>query len=199
MFNRTGCEVTLKTNTRLADVQVYGTQPMDLSDESGSAQLLTVANVLSDSDSSNVSPHPLQSHVTVVDYREGKDTLLDLISSYRRVLALPGEHLGITNKAFHQINLQPGSQPICVPSYRLPHSQRIQVEEMVPDVLDQKLIEESTSTWNAPLFLVTKQTVLGVGIDFRRLSNITIPEPYSLPVLNDLFQSIGSGNNIFKS
>ena len=84
------------------------------------------------SDSSNVSSHSLHSYVTVEDYHEGKDILLDL-SSYRQVFALPGEHLGMTYKAFHQIKLQPGSQPIYVPSYRLPHSQRIQVEEMVRD------------------------------------------------------------------
>ena len=162
MLNRTGCEVNLKTSTRLSDAQVYGIQLMDISGESGSVQSLTVANILSDSDSSNASPHPLHCHVTVEDYRGGKDTLLDLISSYRRVLALPGEHLGITNKAFHQIKLQPSSQPIYVPSCILSHSKRIQVEEIVPDMLDQKLIEESTSTWNDPLFLVTKQTALNV-------------------------------------
>ena len=69
---------------------------MDLSDESRPAQSLTVANVLSESDSSNASPNILHSHVTVEDYHEGKDILLDLLSSYRQVLALPGEHLGIT-------------------------------------------------------------------------------------------------------
>ena len=40
VLNRTGCEVTLKTGTRLSDVQVYGIQLMDISDESGSAQSL---------------------------------------------------------------------------------------------------------------------------------------------------------------
>ena len=74
VLNRTGCEVTLKTGTRLADVQVYGTQLMDFSDESGLAQSLTVANVSSNSDSSNVSPHPLHSHVTLEDYHEGIQT-----------------------------------------------------------------------------------------------------------------------------
>ena len=36
-------------------------------------------------------------------------------------------------------------------------------------------------------------------IDFRRLNNITVPESYPLPVLNDLLQLIGSGNKVFSS
>ena len=79
-------------------------------------------NVLSDSDNSNASSPFSALYVTVEDYHEGKDTFLDLLSSYRQVLALSGEHLGITNKAFHQIKLQAVSQPIYVPSYRLPQS-----------------------------------------------------------------------------
>ena len=37
VLNRTGFEVTLRTGTCLADVQVYGRQLMEFSDESGLA------------------------------------------------------------------------------------------------------------------------------------------------------------------
>ena len=54
-------------------------------------------------------------------------------------------------------------------------SQRIQVEEMVRDMLNQKLIEESTSPWNVPLFLVLKNDGSWLPV-IRHLNNITISE-----------------------
>ncbi len=61
----------------------------------------------------------INSAVKVVDYPELKSSLMNLLGQYRSVLAFPGEPLGV--------RLKPDTKHIYsyVPSYRLPHSQRL--------------------------------------------------------------------------
>ena len=197
VLNRTGCEVTLKNGTFWQMFKFMEFNLWDLKDESGSAQSLSIANVLSDSNSSNDSLHTLCSYVTIENYHEGIDTLLDLLSSYRQVFSLLGVQLGVTKINFHHIKLQSGS--IYVPSYRLLHNQRIQEEEMVHDMLNM-VNEESTSLWNSRLFLVSKKDgFLYPVMDFWCVNNLLIPDSYSLPVINYLLKSIESENKVFSS
>ncbi|RUM27774.1 MAG: hypothetical protein DSY32_05100, partial [Aquifex sp.] len=99
----------------------------------------------------------LRSLVNVVDYPEMKHSLLELLGQYRDVIALPGEPLGVTDRMVHHIRLKPDTKPVYIPAYRLPHSQKAVVENMVKDMLDQGVIQHSHSPWNSPLFLVPKK------------------------------------------
>ncbi len=87
-----------------------------------------------------------------------------------------------------------------VATYRLPHSQKAAVDNMVQDMLDQGVIQNSCSPWNSPLFLVPKKNKsFRPVIDFRRVNEVTVDDHYPLPVLKDLLMSLGRGNNIFSS
>ncbi len=65
----------------------------------------------------------LAQHVKVLDYPEARPRHLELLRTYRHVLALPYEPLSVTNLISHRIDLKPGSRPSYVPSYRLPHKE----------------------------------------------------------------------------
>ncbi len=64
---------------------------------------------------------------------------------HRGAIALPGEPLGVTHCAEHHIELKPGSNPVYINAYKLLHSQRQLMEELIKDMLDQGVMQESNS------------------------------------------------------
>ncbi len=142
----------------------------------------------------------LSSFVSVVDYPELKQPLLKLLGQYCWVVVLPGEPVGATTRIEHHMKLKPGTQPIYVSAYRLPHCQRKIVEEHVKDVKAQGVIQDSLSPWNPSIFLVPmKDGTFRPVIDFRCVNEVTEGEKYSFPVLKNLLMSLGQGNSVFSS
>ncbi len=67
-------------------------------------------------------------------------------------------------------------------------------------MLEQGVIQHSTSPWNSPLFLVPKKNgQFRPVIDFRKINEVTEDDRYHLPVLSDLLMNLGQGNTIFSS
>ncbi len=151
--NLTGAPITLKAGLHLGSFEVF--------DELSFHNLSHVVGALSSSpdlshDTSDFTSQ-LAQHVKVLDYPEARSHLLELLQTYRYVLALPDEPLSVTNLISHRIDLRPGSRPSYVPSYRLPHSQRTVAQKLIDGMLKDGIIQESRSPWNSPLFLVPKK------------------------------------------
>ncbi len=67
-------------------------------------------------------------------------------------------------------------------------------------MLEQGVIQHSTSPWNSPLFLVPKKDdQFRPLIDFRKVNKVTEDDRYPLPVLSHLLMNLGQGNAIFSS
>ncbi len=86
-----------------------------------------------------------------------KPTFLQVLKQYRGALDLPGESLEVTQSAEHHINLKPNSNPLYIHAYKLPHSKRAVVQQLISEKLEQGVIKESNSPWDSPLFLVPKK------------------------------------------
>ncbi len=129
-----------------------------------------------------------------------KPTLLQVLKSHREAIALPGDPLGGTPCAEHHTKLEPGTNPVYINAYKLPHCQRNIVKEMIKDMLEEWVIQESYSPWNSPILLVPKKdgTFCPV-IDIRRVNEVTVDDIYPLPVLRDLLMCLGRGNKVFSS
>ncbi len=82
--------------------------------------------------------------------------LINLLLKHKAAVALPGDALGKTDLLKHQIKLNPGTQPIYIPSYRLAHSKLATVDKLINETLSQDVIEPSDSEWNFLLILVPK-------------------------------------------
>lgn len=195
--NVSGSPITLKDGVFLGNFEQYDHLLLENAPQ-------VIASVSTQCDctkpSVTVITDSLASLVVAHDYPEAKPRLLDLLTKYRNVVALPGENLGVTHTAQHHIVLKADAQPSYVPTYRLPHSQRAVVEGLMQDYLDQGVIQESFSPWNSPLFLVKKKDgSYRPVIDFRKVNAATVPDHYPLPILRDILQSIGSGNTVFTS
>ncbi len=198
VVNTTGGSVKLKQGIFLSKALAYDQPVIPEPLELPQACIASVDQLPSNSERGQ--DPTLSSHVSVVDYPELKQPLLKLLGRYREVIALPGEPLGATTCLEHHIKLKPGTQPIYVPAYRLPHSQREIVEEHVKDMKAQGVIQDSLSPWNSPIFLVPKKDgSFRPVIDFRRVNEVTENEKYPLPVLKDLLMSLGQGNRYFSS
>ncbi|ROT75265.1 putative enzymatic polyprotein [Penaeus vannamei] len=108
--------------------------------------------------------------------------------------------LGRTDVLRHRIDLIPGTKPIYIPSYRIPHSRRAAFKEATDALLAQGIIEPSQSPWSAPMLLVPKKDgTLRPVIDYRRLNAATVPDRYPIPSIGTLFQEVGEGHAIFSS
>ena len=66
-------------------------------------------------------------------------------------------------------------------------------------MLEQKIIEPSSSPWLSPVVLVKKKDgTLRFCIDFRKLNNITKKNVYPIPRINDTLDSL-SGSKFFSA
>lgn len=57
----------------------------------------------------------------------------------------------------HQITLKDGTEPVKVRPYRYPFNQKNEIEKMVSKLLEEGLIQPSTSPFSAPVILVRKK------------------------------------------
>lgn len=198
MVNTTGGSIRVKNGLLVGQCLLYDKKVVSEPLEFPTACVSSVSQSSGDIELGQAPT--LRSLVNVVDYPEMKQSLLELLEQYRDVIALPGEPLGKTSKIKHQIVLKPGTSPIYIPAYRLPHSHKAMVETLVKDMLKEGVIQHSCSPWNSPLFLVPKKDKsFRPVIDFRRVNTATVDDHYPLPVLSDLLMSLGRGNRIFTS
>ena len=66
----------------------------------------------------------------------------------------------------HAIQLEPGVTPINTRTYRLPESQREEIDRQVKQLLEDGIIAKSESAWNRPLLVVPKK----VGPDGKKIT-----------------------------
>jgi hypothetical protein len=91
---------------------------------------------------------------------EERNTLQNTCLNYQDIFYLPGDKLSSKNAVKHSITLVPGTVPINTRPYRLPEAQRAEMEEQVTKLLNEGIIEESSSSWNSTLFIVPKKIEL---------------------------------------
>ncbi len=202
-MNNSGGLVRLRKGVLLTRALAYGAQvssePLDL--DLTSLPIGAVADVRLGGENTNPKvDNNLDSHVKVEDYPELRARLLETLTRYRVTIALSGEALGTTFLISHNITLKPGTRPGYIPAYRLPHSQRQEVNQQIEEMLEQGVIQHSTSPWNSPLFLVPKMDgQFRPVIDVRKVNEVTEDDRYPLPVLSVLLMNLGQGNTIFSS
>ena len=83
------------------------------------------------------------------------DTLSQLSLKYHLVFSIP-MGISLARDCDHRINLQADSQPVKVKPYRYPCSQKYEIEIMVSHMLQEGLIEHSSSPYSSPVLLVKK-------------------------------------------
>jgi hypothetical protein len=89
------------------------------------------------------------------------------------------------------IELVPGTTPIFKRPYRMVVNQLVELKEQLQELLDKGYIRPSASPWGAPvIFVLKKDGMQRMCIDYRSLNEVTIKNKYSLPRIDDLFDQL---------
>jgi len=125
---------------------------------------------------------------------EEKKLLREVCFEYQDVFYLPGGKLSCTNAARHTIQLEPGVTPINTRPYRLPESQKEEIDRQVKQLVEDGIITKSDSPWNSPLLIVPKRVgpdgkpKRRMMVDFRKLNEKTIGDAHPLTLVRNSMQ-----------
>lgn len=96
----------------------------------------------------------------------------------------------------HAIDVK-NSSPIKQAPRQIPLQMRAEIEEVLDEMKQQGVIEESHSPWVSPAVLVRKKDgSIRFCVDFRKLNTITKKDSYPIPRIDDLLDRL-SGNAWF--
>ena len=121
-------------------------------------------------------------------------TFVSVVDQYKHLFrSIPGT----TSAAFH--NIPTKGSAIRVPPRRVPAHYRSEVERQIDDMLNQGVIEESSSPWMAPAVFVPKKSgEVRICIDYRELNKQSVRDSYPLP-LPDEVQDRLAGSKVFST
>ena len=109
------------------------------------------------------------------------------------------KHDGLGRCELRPIIIETEGRPIYQSPYRIPLLKRKQVDKEIDDMLEQGIIRPSNSPWASPVHLVPKKDgSVRFCVDYRRLNSVTKKDRYPLPLIQDIFDSVG-GNTIFST
>jgi hypothetical protein len=94
--------------------------------------------------------------------------------------------LGKTGIVKHHINME-GQGPIRLRPYRKNHNEKEELNSILQELLENKLIRPSVSPWAAPVVLVKKKNGgIRLCMDYRKLNSITKKDSFPLPRIDDV-------------
>lgn len=125
-----------------------------------------------------------------------------ICEEYGAAFHIEGDKFTHTDVISHLITLKPGTNPIFTRQYRIPETQRNEIQRQIDELEKKGIIEKSNSAWNSPLLLVPKKDNKEGGkeyrmvIDFRKLNAVTIPHSYPIPLIDEIIDQM-SGARLF--
>lgn len=138
---------------------------------------------------------PMYQKATSVDLPEcPRSSLMTVVHKHQHLFRTTP---GVTNAAHHFIPTT--GNPVKVPPRRIPAHYREEVEQQINVMLEQGIIEESSSPWMAPAVFVRKKSGdLRLCVDYRELNKRTTKDAYPLP-LPDEVQDQLAGSTMFST
>ena len=110
---------------------------------------------------------------------------MNLVEKYSDIFALDATELGSTNLVTNSINTG-DSPPIRQPVRRVPFALHMKMEQLVQEMMDQGVIQHSSSPWASPVVLVKKKDGSHCFcVDYRRLNSVTKMDVFPLPRVDD--------------
>ena len=103
---------------------------------------------------------------------------------------------GRTSMAEHSIVTEP-TLPVRRPPYQLPHAYKELVKTELDDMLENDIIETTSSELASPIVMVKKKdSSLRMCVDYCRLNAVSHIDAYPMPCIDDLIDGLGSARFI---
>lgn len=123
-----------------------------------------------------------------------QDILLPLCEEFADVFQCENDESTVNN-FYEQTLTVTDNSPVYQRNYRLPFSQKSEINDQVNQLLKKDLIELSTSNYNSPLIIVPKKSQDGTPkyrmvVDFKKLNKKLIPDRFPLPRIEDIFDNL---------
>jgi hypothetical protein len=105
------------------------------------------------------------------------------------------EDLSVNNFHEQSISLE-DEKPVYTKSYRLPHTQKEEINKQVENMLKTKVIEPSVSNYNNAILLVPKKSQDGnkkwrLVVDFRNINKNVVADKFPLPRIDEILDQLG--------
>ena len=111
--------------------------------------------------------------------------LMSLVEEYSDIFALDAMELGSTNLVTHSIDTG-DSPPIHQPARCVPFALHARMEQLVQEMMRQRVIQHSSSPWASTVVLVKKKDGNHrFCVDYRRLNSVTKMDVFPLPRIDD--------------
>ena len=125
---------------------------------------------------------------------EQKRKVKEFLVEFQDVFIGPDGKLGRSSIVKHTIDTG-DTRPIKIPPRRLPIAQKELVERELDKMLQNDVIEPSTSPWSSPLLLVVKKDgSIRFCVDFRRLNAVTRKDAYPLPKICESLDALSGAS-----
>ena len=129
---------------------------------------------------------------------EAKEEMRKLLQRFHDIFSQNKMDIGTFRGVRHKIDTRSHS-PVALNSRRVPLAMEEKVDEMVDQLLANKIIEETHSPWNAPIVLVAKKNGdIRMCVDYRKLNSITKRPIFPIPSSQQIFDSL-SGAKYFST
>ena len=132
----------------------------------------------------------LQANEIDCGMQEAKNRLTSLLNEYRSIVKKKGEKVELAHAEPMKINTGNATARY-KRQYSTPFALKEEMKNVIRKMKEEKVIEESVSPWNSPIFLIKKKNgEFRPVIDYRELNQVTEIERFPLPVMDDLFKSM---------
>ena len=89
--------------------------------------------------------------------------------------------------------------PVSSHPYRIPPKWKDEVRDQVDKLLELGIIRPSTSPWSSSVVTVKKKDGgVRICIDYRAVNQITLPDPYLMPLIEEILDTLASARFISK-
>lgn len=118
-----------------------------------------------------------------------------LLENNTDIFYLEGDQLSFCDAIQHEIPIN-DRKPIFSKQYRLPMTQRKEINDQIQKMLTENIIRPSKSPWNSPVILVSKKSEDGnqkwrLVIDYRKLNEKSISDSFPLPNITEILDQLG--------
>jgi len=146
-----GHVITSILNIRDEEIEIV--EPVIEMDEVGNEDVVTVASAEAiEQGRSRDERAPEQLRMEHLNSEERK-SLQRICFDYQDVFYLRSDQLSCPNAVNHSINFIPGTTPINTRHYKLPETQKQEVDKQLAKLLKGGIVEESNSPWNSPILV----------------------------------------------